>query len=462
MKTPPPKKALPVLQKSSLQADGSREFVQTADVSGRFVYARKITFVALIALWLAMPVVRLKGHPLVFVDVETRRFYLFGGSFNAQDIWLLFFLLTGLAFGLVYVTALLGRVWCGWACPQTVFLEGIFRPIERITEGPREARIRLNKASMSVEKFVRKAAKHTLYIFAALFVAHVFVSYFVSVPRMLQMVRHSPGEHPEAFGWAIALTAIFYGNFSWFREQLCLVVCPYGRLQSTLLDTDSLVVGYDERRGEPRGKAHAEGVGDCVDCKRCVVVCPTGIDIRNGLQVDCIACSACIDACDDVMAKLGRPRGLIRYDSLNGLAGNPRRVLRPRLYIYTALLVAGIVAASLAFRKHESFEANLLRLPGAPYTRVDEAVQNKFQVHLVNKSGEGHVFHILPENEGELSFIISMKDVSLAPMASVEVPLFVSSAKPIGDQPFSLRIARENGEESKSVRAVFLSPKGAK
>lgn len=408
-------------------------------------------------VWLAMPLVRLNGHPLVFVDVETRRFYLFGGTFNAQDIWLLFFLLTGLAFGLVYVTALLGRVWCGWACPQTVFLEGIFRPIERLTEGAREARIRLSKAPWGVEKMLRKGAKHALYILAALFVAHVFVSYFVSVPKMIQMVQKNPAEHPEAFAWALALTGIFYANFSWFREQMCLVVCPYGRLQSTLLDSDSLVVGYDERRGEPRGKVSDTGAGDCVDCKRCVVVCPTGIDIRNGLQVDCIACSACIDACDDVMAKVGRPKGLIRYDSQNGLAGNARRIVRPRLIIYTGLLVVGMIAAAIAFRKHEPFEANLLRLPGAPYTKVDGAIQNSFQVHLVNKSGDVQTFHLTPEGEG-LSFIVAMNDVSLQAMASVEIPLFVSTKNPKGDQSFSIRVNRAVGNDVHRIEGRFLSP----
>jgi cytochrome c oxidase accessory protein FixG len=314
---------------SSLKPDGSRNWVYPADVEGRFDRLRKITFTILVGILIALPILKVRGNPAVFLDVQHRRFYLFGGVFNAQDFWLVFFLLTGVGFGLIYITALWGRIWCGYACPQTVFLEGVFRPIERWIEGPRTERMKRNAGPMSFDKLWRKTLKHVIYLLAAFGIAHIILAYFISIPRLWDMMLHRPGEHPEAFGWAASLTAAMYFNFWWFREQLCLIVCPYGRLQSVLTDADSLVIGYDLKRGEPRGKANTEGVGDCVDCKRCVVVCPTGIDIRNGLQLDCVGCARCVDACDDVMLKLKRPAGLIRYDSYNGLHGEPRRVLRP-------------------------------------------------------------------------------------------------------------------------------------
>lgn len=200
-----------------------------------------------------LPWVKIGGHPAVFVDIERRELYLLGGTYNAQDTWLLFFLLTGVGFALVFATALAGRVWCGWACPQTVFLEGVYRGIERWIEGTREKRMRRNAGRWSMERIARKTVTHALYIVASFFVAHIVLSYFASLPKTFAMVRHSPSA-PQAFVWAFAMTAGFYLNFAWFREQLCVVLCPYGRLQSALLDEHSLVVGCDARRGEPRGK----------------------------------------------------------------------------------------------------------------------------------------------------------------------------------------------------------------
>ncbi len=303
----------------SLGRDGKHKRPYPADVSGRFVTRRRIVYGALISLWVALPWIPIHGHPAVFLDVDRRQFFLFGLTFNSQDVWLLFFLLSGVGFGLLFATAVLGRVWCGWACPQTVFLEALFRPIERLFQGPRNVALRRAASGVTFDRAWRTAATHAAYVLAAALVAHVFLAYFVSLPKVFAMVRTRPGAHPEAFAWMVITTAVMYANFAFFREQLCVVVCPYGRLQSVLLDDDSLVVGYDEQRGEPRGKAKT-AKGGCVDCNRCVVVCPTGIDIRDGLQLDCIACTACIDACDEVMDKLSRPRGLVRYDSLRGPA----------------------------------------------------------------------------------------------------------------------------------------------
>ncbi|MDB4998278.1 MAG: Type cbb3 cytochrome oxidase biosis protein CcoG, involved in Cu oxidation, partial [Myxococcaceae bacterium] len=374
------------------------------------------------------------------------------------------FLLTGAAVGLVVVTAVVGRVWCGWACPQTVFLEGVFRRIERAVEGPREKRMRRAHGPWTIDRVWRKVVVHAAYLLASLALAHVLLSYFVSLEGMFAMVVRKPGDHPEAFLVVSITTGILYFNFAWFREQLCVVMCPYGRLQSALLDDDSLVVGYDVARGEPRGKVADESAGDCVACERCVVVCPTGIDIRNGLQMDCIACTACIDACDEIMDKVGRPRGLIRYDSPHGLAGEPRRVLRPRLYLYAALVGAGVLAASFAFAGHVPFEANVIRGGGEPYTVTSDSIRNGFAIHLVNKLGHDATFLVAPIADAAhpVELVIPLARIRLPSLGSAEAPVFVTMPKSSFDQEFTvrLRVSVEGSKAERVVEAPFLGPHG--
>jgi cytochrome c oxidase accessory protein FixG len=422
---------LPVIQDASVRgsilADGHRKRIIVADVRGRFHTARTLVFALLVALAAALPWIRIGGAPALFLDVEHRKFFLFGATLNAQDAWLLFFVLSGAGFALVYATALAGRAWCGWACPQTVLLEGVYRRIERWIEGSRTAHVRRDDGPLTFERTARKLAKHAAFAVVSLVIANIVLSYFVSLPTVFRMVRAAPAAHPEAFAWVAAISSVLYLDFAFFREQFCVVLCPYGRLQSVLLDDDSLVVGYDVARGEPRGKKGTSGAGDCVDCARCVHVCPTGIDIRDGLQMDCIACTACIDACDDVMDRLGRARGLVRYDSPRGLAGEKRRFVRPRLVLYSVLLAAGAVAAFFAFRARTDFEANVVRLPGAPFTLEDDVIRNGFEVHLVNKSSQPHAFDVHVDAPANASTVLSMSHVDLAPLGEGHVSFFVTA-----------------------------------
>jgi cytochrome c oxidase accessory protein FixG len=443
---------------SSLRGDGSRNFVHPADVSGRFDRRRKWIFGGLIALLAALPWLQLGGHPAVFLDFEQRSFYLFGATFNAQDAWLVFFLLTGMGFALIVVTALWGRLWCGYACPQTVFLEGLFRPIERLIEGSRSERLRRNAGPLTFDKAARKTIKHVIFFVLAFLLAHLIMSYFVSLPRLYRMVLGNPAAHPEAFVWAATLTAVMYFNFFWFREQLCLVVCPYGRLQSVLTDHDTLVIGYDERRGEPRGKKGTAGAGDCVDCKRCVVVCPTGIDIRNGLQIDCIGCARCIDACDEVMTKLGRAPGLVRYDAQHGFAGQPKRLLRARIVLYAALGALGLVVASVAVSQRTPFEANLLRLRDTPPFVVENgSVRNAFEIHLVNKRSGTSRFELRGVPAGQLRYTIAFPKVAVAELHDRRIPVFIDY--PTGSQ---LRFAEievwMDGQRMRLLQAPLIGP----
>ncbi len=449
-------------RKSSLARDGSRVAVIPADVAGRFVWARRGVFALLVIVWAALPWVRIEDRPAMFLDVPARRFFLFGMAFNAQDFWLVFFVLSGLLFALVVATALLGRVWCGWACPQTVFLEGLFRPIERLFEGSRGERSKRDRGAWTPTRLARKAAKHAAFLLLAALVAHIVLAYFVSLPSLLEMVRGTPRRHPTAFAWMSVVSLVLYGNFAFFREQLCLVVCPYGRLQSVLMDDDSLVVGYDERRGEPRARGRRrdgdEARGDCVDCGRCVAVCPTGIDIRNGLQVDCIACTQCIDACDAIMDELGRPRGLVRYDSLRGLRDGVRRLLRPRLALYALLGVLGAAVALGAMAGRRPFEANLLRLAGPPYVVREGWVRNQFDLHLVNKEDARRVFAIeVVDPDARVEVVMASTAVALGPLESRHVTVVSREPRDGWSTGRTLRL-RVTSDVAESPSRVLAAP----
>jgi cytochrome c oxidase accessory protein FixG len=369
---------------STIRDDGSRRYVFPADVSGRFTRARAGAALVLIAIYLLLPWIKVGGYPAVFLDVAERRFHFFGWTLAAQDLWLMFFLITGLGFSLFFVTALLGRVWCGWACPQTVFLDHVYRQIERWIDGDAVTRRTLDAAPWTARKIGRRVAKHALYLVVSGAIAHLFLAYFVSLPALWHMMRAAPVEHWSAFAFMAVFTGGLYFNFAWFREQLCIVICPYGRLQSVLIDDDSLVIGYDARRGEPRGKLGTTGAGDCIACNRCVQVCPTGIDIRQGLQIECIGCAACIDACDEVMTRLHRPRGLVRYDSLRGLAGRATRWFRPRVALYGVLLAVGAAVATWALSTLKPASFSVTRMTGMPYVVTPDAIRNQFFVRLIN------------------------------------------------------------------------------
>jgi cytochrome c oxidase accessory protein FixG len=445
--------------RSSLRPDGTRNVVHPADVTGRFARARRVVFLVLIAIYFGLPWIPVGGHPAVFLDLATRHFYLFGMTFNAQDVWLMTFLLLGGTFSLVYVTTLAGRVWCGWACPQTVFLEGIYRRLERWIEGPREQRMRRIAAPWNVDKVVRRVVLHGAYVGVSFVLAHVFLSYFVSLPALFAMVQRDPGAHPEAFGVAAFLTGVLYFDFAWFREQFCVVLCPYGRLQSVLLDPGSLVIGYDQARGEPRGKVKDPARGACIDCNRCVVVCPTGIDIRNGLQLDCIGCTACIDACDEIMDKVGQPRGLVRYDSLRGLAGEKTKLLRPRVLAYTAVLLVGAAVALFAFRSRSELEANLLRLRGAPFVIDGERIRNSYELHLVNKRAARTTFRLAAEAPADI--VLPVTEVTLDSLAQARVPVFVTVARAGWHGAFPVRVhvvAADAPGVRHDASAPFLGP----
>lgn len=446
---------------TTINEDGSRYFVHPADVRGRFTWARRIVAVALIAVYVALPLVRINGEPAVFLDVMHRKLHLFGLTLMFQDLWLFFFIITGMAFGLFVVTSIAGRIWCGWGCPQTVFLDHVFRRVERLIDGDALSRRKLEDAPWGGAKIFKRALKHAIFIVLSALIAHMFLSYFVSLPSLYEMMRSAPGENWGAFVFVFALTGILYFNFAWFREQFCIVMCPYGRLQSALIDDNSIVIGYDSVRGEPRGKPSPEH-GDCIDCRRCVQVCPTGIDIRQGLQLECIACAACIDACDEVMDKLGRRHGLVRHDSLNALAGRPSRFLRPRLFLYIILGLVGMAAFGFAARQVKPVIVSVLRMQGAPYFRDEKDVRNNFFVRLANKRPESHEYRVVLDSPvpGLASTGASSAPIALGPGEEVQEPLVMTL--PDGDFKgnfdVKVRVVGQSGETEGETTVPFLGP----
>ena len=462
---------------ATIRADGSREFLFPADTQGRFTRARKYSAFALIAFYFSLPWIKINGYPAVFLDVAERRFHLFGITLAAQDLWLMFFVITGLGFSLFFVTALLGRVWCGWACPQTVFLDHVYRRIERWIDGDAVKRRALRDAPRSVGKVVRRATKHALYLLVSAVITHLFLAYFVSIPEVWAMMRAAPIEHWGAFGFIAVATGILYFNFAWFREQLCIVICPYGRLQSALIDDHSLVIGYDAVRGEPRGRRSAASVsksaeqstggsaapalGDCVDCLRCVQVCPTGIDIRQGLQMECIGCTACIDACDDVMTRLRRPRGLIRYDSQTGFTGGRTRWLRSRTLLYGFLLLVGASVTTWALSSVKSANVGVTRMTGAPYIVDEHTVRNQFLIRIVNKDSEAASFRVTlkgaPAGIRQSGF---ENAVEIQPLGELVQPLILQQSRESYTGPFGFEVKIEevNGKISLEREVKFVGP----
>ena len=445
---------------TTIRDDGSRRFLHPADARGFWTRARRGSAALLIAVYLLLPWIPVGGHPAVFLDLAERRFHLFGATLAFQDTWLMFFGITGLGFTLFFITALLGRVWCGWACPQTVFLDHVFRRLERWLEGDAVARRRLDAAPWGAAKVARRGFKQAVFLLFSALLTHLFLAYFVSLPELWRMMQRSPGEHWGAFLFVATATGLVYFNFAWFREQLCLVICPYGRMQSVLIDDHSLVIGYDAKRGEPRGKVGTVDAGACVDCNRCVQVCPVGIDIRQGLQIECIACAACIDACDEVMTKVKRPAGLIRYDSAAGFAGGRTRWLRARVWLYLSLLCAGAAAATWAFSTVRPATLDVTRLSGAPYFVDAQSVRNQFLVRLVNKRDVPVSFRVVAEGAGKLVQVGFEETVTLAPLAEEVRPLIVSVPRAgyAGPFPFTVVVRPEAGAYELRRRADFTGP----
>ncbi len=430
---------------STLNADGSRRWLRPKVATGPFWRRRRVVAYGLMLVFFIIPYLEMKGKPVVLLDIPKREFTLLGTTFLSTDTLLFMLLLLSALIGIFLVTALLGRVWCGWACPQTVYLEFLFRPLERWLEGGRSGTVALDKAAMPRP---RRLLKWTVYLGLSLFLAHTFLAYFVGIDRLVEWVQLSPVEHPTAFLTMAITTAAIMFDFTYFREQTCLVACPYGRLQSVLLDRQSLIVGYDVQRGEPRARGtqeRAADAGDCIDCGACVLTCPTGIDIRDGLQMECVHCTQCADACDEIMDRVSKPRGLIRYTTGDRLEGKPPKVLRPRVVLYPAALVAALGLFVYFLEARQDTDVTLLRGIGAPYTvDADDRVVNQIRVRVTNRGAVGRAYRIELVGAGGARIVAPENPLRVAATELRTTSLFVVAPRSLfqrGERAVELRLS---------------------
>lgn len=448
---------------TTINQDGSKYNIHPADVKGSFTLRRRLTAWLLILIYVALPWIKINGFPAVFLDIENRHFHFLGITLLTEDLWVLFFLISGLAFTLFVISSVIGRVWCGWFCPYTTFLEHIYRRIERIVEGDASKRRRLDAAPNNSSKILKRIIKWSLYIFASLILANVFLSYFISIPQLWANISDGPAAHLKEFLFIISFTAIFTFCFGWFREQFCIILCPYGRFQSALTDDETVTVTYDYKRGEPRGKKTKiidTSLGDCIDCRRCVNVCPTGIDIRNGIQLECVACSACIDACNDVMKKIDRPKGLIRYDSAAGIATGKRNLIRPRILLYLAFTMLGAGALAATFKsKAKPFQAGITRMKGNAFTQSDEGIRNHFLIRLTNKRAVPVTYTINLEPEPGYNLDSTSTQLTLTSLEdkSLTLAIFSPIDKYQGTKDLTFTITSDQ-DVTRQVKIRFLGP----
>ncbi|MCG2583996.1 cytochrome c oxidase accessory protein CcoG [Massilia sp. TS11] len=446
----------------------AREAIHPREISGRFTRLRWLCLILTQIVFYGFPWLTWNDRQAVLFDLVNRKFYIFGLVLWPQDFIYLAVLLIICAYGLFLVTAVAGRVWCGFACPQTVYTE-IFLWIERKLEGPRSARIALDRAPWSVNKLARRGTKHLVWIALGLWTGFTFVGFFTPIHTLgAEIFNHSLG--PWETWWILFYSFATYGNAGWMREQVCKYMCPYARFQSSMFDKDSLLITYDVERGEPRGAMRkgekASGNGDCIDCSLCVQVCPTGIDIRKGLQYECIGCASCIDACNSVMDKVGFPRGLVRYATDNGMKNRwtdqqmIKRALRPRVLIYTAILGLIILAffTSLALRK--PVKMDVIRDRGSMGRIVeDDRVENVYRLQIMNTSERAQRFTISASGLPSLA-LNTPAEVTLAPTETRAVPLRLRVDHGVG-QPGSNKIiiTLKSDDAQLDEKAVFFVPR---
>jgi len=471
---------LPEERLTTMDESGKRIYIFPAQVKGIFRRYRTIVDIVLVLLFLLLPWVKINGHQAVLLDIVQRRFAIFGLTFWAHDGPLIFFILAALTIGLAFITAIWGRIWCGWACPQTVFIDGVFRRIEYWVIGSHIKQMNLAKALWNAEKVLKYSITWILFTVISLVIAHSFLAYFVGAERLVEMTQHNPRENWTVFLIMFFITAVLLFDFGWFREQFCIIMCPYGRFQSVLMDDDSLTVSYDPNRGEPRRGTAAllgEAEGDCINCYRCVAVCPTGIDIRRGLQMECIGCTACIDACDEVMEKIGKPKGLIRYATGNSLRGIRSKVLRPRAVIYSVMLIIVLSLLTINISRREDIVVTILRAQDTPYQIIkdeeddkeadeknsDLEVINHFKVHLKNQTFDDvNLKMVVPDTwrEKHVEVISQTDSINLDAGKDLTVHFFVKFPSKItvktGKQPVKLIFMDSTKNQIKSVKDLTL------
>jgi len=388
-------------QPLNIDKKGHRKWVYAKKPKGKWYKRRTIVSVVLLLFFILAPIIEIGGNPFMLLDIENRKFIIFGVIFWAQDTLILAFLMLTFVFFILLFTVTFGRIWCGWLCPQTIFLEMVFRKIEFWIEGTVSQRKKLDKAPWTKEKIFKKTSKHAIFVILSVLMTNMFLQWFIGPEKLIEIVTGSISEHSVGFMIMIGISALFYWIYAFLREQICTLLCPYGRMQGVLLDKKSITVAYDYKRGEPRG---AKSKGDCISCNRCVSVCPTGIDIKDGTQLECINCTACIDECDSVMESIKKPAGLIRYESIQGIETKSKSIWNPRNKAYTAVLLLILGASIYMLVSRPAVETSIMRTPGSLFKQPTEnTVSNTYNISVMNKSHKEMVLSLkLLSHEGKI------------------------------------------------------------
>jgi cytochrome c oxidase accessory protein FixG len=448
---------------STVTQDGKRVWVYPKKQTGRFYTARTIFSFFLLAILFITPWIKIDGHPFMLFNVFERKFIVLGLAFGPQDFYIFALGFVTLVVFVVLFTAVFGRVFCGWACPQTVFMEMVFRKIEYFIEGDAAQQRALDKAPLDGSKFFKKFSKHLIFFIIAFLIGNTFIAYIVGIDATLKLITGSPLDNLTGFIAVTVFSLIFYFVFSKFREQACTIVCPYGRLQGVLLDPNTVVVAYDNVRGEPRGKLEKDNPnnnGDCIDCHLCVAVCPTGIDIRNGTQLECVNCTSCIDACDSIMDKVEKPKGLIRYASMKGIKDKIKFKVTPRIILYSVLLVILLSIFTTLLLSREDVKVNVLRSPGKIYQEMpDGKISNLYHVKLVNNTFKDIPVEVKINNP-DAEFKLIGKEISLPALNVQESEFMILFNKDkIKSTVMQLNIQiYANGKIVNDIKTTFIGP----
>jgi cytochrome c oxidase accessory protein FixG len=443
---------------------GRRKWVFAQKPSGKWYSARTYVSWIFFGLFFSFPFIYFNGRPLFLFNIPAARFILFGKVFWPQDFFIFGLTMVTFIVFVILFTAAFGRLFCGWVCPQTIFMEMLFRKIEYAIEGDAARQRMTRNGPRTTERILRRTVKHAVFFFVSFIVGNTFLAYIIGVKALWVIISGDITQHFGGFAMMLIFSGVFYTVYAYFREQICTVVCPYGRLQSVLLDRNSMIVAYDHHKGEPRAKYSKTKIadaGDCLDCFQCVKVCPTGIDIRNGTQMECIGCTACIDACDRMMEKTGRPTGLIRYASENGIAGGEPLRYTLRMKLYTGLLAVLLVILSALLLSRKEVDATIMRTPGMLYQeRGADSVSNLYTIKVANKTIRRIPLQLKLE---EVSGAVQVIGGGNIPIASEEEGsgnfFIVLPRQVIRQRKTSLRIGLyDNGEKIDEMRTNFLGP----
>ena len=454
----------------TINEDGSRHFIFPKKPHGKFYDYRTYLSWVLLAVFFTAPFIKINGNPLIMINVLERKFSLLGSMFFPQDFYIfVLMMITGIVF-VVLFTVVFGRIFCGWLCPQTIFLEMVFRKIEFAIDGDRIQQMKLDKMPWNGEKYRKRLSKWSIYFILSFLIANTFLAYIISIEEVQEFYKVGPLDNPGGFGALLIFTAVFYFIFASFREQACLIACPYGRLQGVLLDRKSIQVSYDYIRGEKEeGRAKwkksedrsATGKGDCIDCNQCVEVCPTGIDIRNGSQLECVNCTACMDACDAVMTSVNLPTGLIRYASEDNIANGEKPSFNARIIGYTTVLSLLLVAVASMLLLRSDIDTNLLRLPGQLYqTEENGDISNVFTYKMVNKTNFDKSVELrLMSHDGTIE-MVGHKDILVKGNQRYEGTIFIKIPKDKLERTKNKVVLGvfEDGKLIKKVKTNFIGP----